>query len=122
MAKQEQEAVRVQGLSQTLDHTPSGAALEAGEIVQIGGDLVGVASSAIPDGTLGALETEGVFKVSKEDSGPGPTFAAGVEVDWDNTAKEAVAGGTGDFSLGTTVEAAVATDQSVKTWINKKAF
>lgn len=118
MTPQVEQAVRVQGLTQGLDHTPVGA-LVAGEVVSLGGNLAGVASSPIEAGRLGAVETEGIFYFSKDDSA-GPVFAVGDQIEWDDTANEAVVAAGGDFDLAVCTEAAGASDGRVQGWINKQ--
>lgn len=94
-----------------LDYTPSGADVVNGEIVNMGG-LIGVCTDpeGIADGVLGALATAGVFRILK-DGTAGPTFAIGATVGWDDTAKLAVAGGTGDFDLGPCVDKAAGANE-----------
>jgi len=107
-----------------VNHTPNGAAVVSGEILNLGNGLVGCVTSpeGIADGVLGSVATKGTFQVSKEDSGPGPTFAVGAIVGWDDTAKEAVVGGAGDFDLGACEEAAAATDNHVRTRLNENVL
>jgi len=116
MAKQEQQGVRVQGNSLPIDHTPVGA-LVAGEVVRLGGNLVGITDSAIAAGRLGAVEAEGIFRLSKDDAGA-VNFAVGDTVDWDDAADEAVV--AGDFAAGVCTKVAANGDDNVEVWINKQ--
>lgn len=118
MAPQAQQALRVQGLSQPLDHTPGGA-IVAGEVVRLGGNLAGVAPEAIAANRKGAVETEGIFTFAKDDTA-GPVFAVGDQVEWDDTGNLAVIAAGGDFDIGICTKAATATDPSVEAWINKQ--
>lgn len=88
----------------TIDHTPSGAAISAGDVVVIG-TLVGVAPVDIADGEQGALYITGEFTVPKA-TGGGEAIAAGATVYWD--AGNAVATTTASTHqvLGKTVAAA----------------
>ena len=61
-----------------VDYTPSGAGLDAGDVVALGNDFFGVALRDIADGEKGALATGGIFEfVSTGD------VAAGALVFWD---------------------------------------
>jgi len=100
-----------------VDHTPSGADVSAGQVIDLGSGLTGVAARDITDGTLGALQIEGVFDFTKA-AGGGVTFAAGATVGWDDTNNTAVAAGTGDFDIGKAVAAAVDAASIVRAKIN----
>ena len=119
MAPQVQQAIRIQGPSLVLDHTPSGAAVVAGQVVNLGGNLAGVASEAIPDGRKGGIEAEGIFTFSKDDTA-GPVFAVGDQIEWDDTNNLAVVAAGGDFDLAVCTVAAGAGDDRVEGWINKQ--
>jgi predicted RecA/RadA family phage recombinase len=72
----------------SIDYTPSGSSLSAGDVVVVG-DFIGVAADDIADGQTGALLVEGVFKMPA----PGDTaFSAGDTVDWDGSTIIATAG------------------------------
>ena len=65
-----------------VDHTPSGAAISAGQVVVLV-DTVRVAHRDIADGALGALAAKGgVYLCAKE---TGVAFADGDIVYWDDT-------------------------------------
>ncbi len=113
------ESIFLQGSDQErLDHTP-GSALTIGEIISMGG-IVGCVTSpeGIAASALGAVAVKGIFRILK-DGTAGPTFAQGVQVDWDNTNKLAVAAGTGDFTLGVCTKAALTGDDGVEVKINE---
>lgn len=113
------EGVFHQGDQKRFDYTPSGADIANGEIVNIGSNLVGICTDpeGIADGVLGALAVDGVFKIKKDAI---DTFAAGVKVAWDDTAKQAEpdGGANDDFTLGQCIKAAAASDDHVLVWIN----
>jgi predicted RecA/RadA family phage recombinase len=115
------EAMMYQGSQlPRYDYTPSGAAIANGQIVNMGSGMTGVCTSpeGIADGVLGSLASDGIFKVKKAVSG-GVTFARGVKVGWDDTDNTAVAAGTGDWDIGTCVEAAADAGDHVKVHINR---
>ena len=116
------EAMFHQGDQRRVDHTPSGAAVACGQIVNLGG-LIGVCTSpeGIADESLGSLDVSGMYRVKKA-SGGGVTFAQGSLVEWDDTNNTAVAQAAGDFDVGVAIEAAGDADDHVKVWTNKKAL
>lgn len=78
------------GAQLKIDYTP-GSALEAGDIVDLGGGLVGVANRAIAANEKDALDVGGGVYAVKKAAGTGVTFAVGAEVYWDTVAETAVA-------------------------------
>lgn len=121
MAAQTIEAIFYRGDSQErVDHTPSGAALVSGEVINLGSGFTGVVTSpeGIADGALGSVATAGTFKVSKDD-GAAVTFAVGAVVEWDDVGKLAVAAAAGTWKMGICEEAAGATDDHVKVALNR---
>lgn len=93
-----------------IDHTPE-ADVAAGDIVVLADKLVGVAKLDIKAGELGALALTGIYEVSKTS---GTAFAAGAEVGWNPTTKQAVAAGTSSsVKLGHAVALAAAGDTLV---------
>lgn len=72
------QAVKIQE-EMIMDHTPV-AAVAAGDVV-VQGSLVGIATAPIAAGTLGALETEGVFDIVK----PTGSITAGAPLYWKTT-------------------------------------
>ncbi len=81
----------------------------AGTVI-VEGDLVGATKLDIQAGRLGALAVVGVFDVAKND---GP-ITLGSKVYWDKTAKQAVTTATGNKQLGIAIQAAEATDGTVR--------
>jgi predicted RecA/RadA family phage recombinase len=94
-----------------LDHTPV-ADVAAGTVVFVGA-IAAVAPLDIAADTLGALDTEGVYKVIKTLAAT--PFAAGDEIDWDGSG--AVAGAAGD-RLGRAVYASAVNDTHVFVKLN----
>ena len=120
MAAQALEAIFFHGNDQRmLDHTPA-AALTRGQIINLGSGLTGICNKTegIAAGVKGAVATAGVWKIKKAESVV--TFAVGAIVSWDDTNNTAVAAGSGDFEIGVCVEAAAATDNHVKTDLNRE--
>ena len=111
------EAVFVQE-GRSIDYTPDGAAVSAGQILRLGG-INGIANRNIPDGEQGALAIEGVFEVTKA-AGGGVTFAMGDTVGWDDVNKTAVEEADPDktFDLGVAIADAADADDSVRVKIN----
>lgn len=99
-----------------VDHTP-GSAVTAGDVIDLGSGLVGIADRDIAASDLGAVAIEGVFDLTKE-AGGGVTFAVGAVVDWDDTNNTSVAATTGDFAAGKAVAAAADGDSTVRVKIN----
>ena len=92
-----------------IDHTPA-ADVAAGDVVVIG-KIVGVAKLDIKAGELGALALPGVYEVAK---GTGVAFAAGMEVGWNASDRQAVAAGaSGSVKIGHAVSLSGASDQTV---------
>lgn len=69
------------GEGRSIPHTPSGSALDAGDVVDLG-DLIGIAITDIADGQLGAIAIEGEFLVAKKQS-PAETWTVGEKLYWD---------------------------------------
>ncbi len=81
----------------------------AGTVI-VENDLVGVTKLDIPAGRLGALAVVGVFDVAKSDG----AITLGSKVYWDQAAKQAVTTATGNKQLGIAIQAAEATDGTVR--------
>jgi len=97
-------ATRVTGEGRKIKYTPS-AIIATGAIVDLG-NLLGVAERAIAASAVGALDTEGVFRLTK-DGTDGPVFAVGDAVFWDLVNELAVrTGGSGCVYFGQCVAAA----------------
>ncbi len=92
----------------SIDFFPE-ADVAAGTVIALG-DLVGVTKLDIQAGRLGALAVVGVFDVAKSDA----AITLGSKVYWDNTAKQAVTTATGNKQLGIAIQAAEATDGTVR--------
>lgn len=69
------------GEGRSIPYTPSGSALSAGDVVDLG-DFVGIAITDIADGQQGALAIEGEFYVDKKQS-PAETWTLGEKLYWD---------------------------------------
>lgn len=119
--QQTMEAMRYRdNCSNKTDYTPSGADVDMGDIVDIG-NLVGICDTpgGIEDGTLGALETCGVFRCIK-DGTSGPVFTKGDPV-WFNKSTRLcvnVASNPTTCYLGLADEAAGTNEDNVKVQIN----
>jgi len=93
-----------------IDYTPL-ADVAAGDVVILSGKLAGVAKLDIKAGELGALALTGVYEVTK---GTGVAFAAGMEVGWNASDRQAVAAGaSGSVKIGHAVSLSGASDQTV---------
>jgi len=97
----------------SIDYTPA-ADVAAGEVV-VQGELVGIAKLDIPAGTLGALAVVGVFDLPKA-TGASTAIAEGLDVYWDESAKEATTNSdTGSNKrIGRSIAAAGDNDASVR--------
>ncbi len=96
------------------DYTP-GAAVTAGDIVDGVGIGVGIADNDIAANELGALRVAGVYLIDNPDE---TAFAQGATVGWDATNGKAVAGGAGDYDIGTAYAVYVAGTLLVDVAIN----
>jgi predicted RecA/RadA family phage recombinase len=92
-----------------VDYSP-GADVAAGEVV-VQGDLVGVAKTPIPAGTLGSIATRGVFDFPKAGGG---AIASGAVLYWDSSGGVATATASGNKRIGKAVAAAAAADTAVR--------
>lgn len=100
----------------SIPYTPA-ADLSAGVPVFLG-DVVGIPTSAIPAGILGALAISGIFAFAKDDTS-GPVIAAGDQMFWDAANSQATnVAGAGFKRLGTATEAAGASTSTVPIKIN----
>jgi len=97
-----------------IDYTP-GSDVNAGDVVAVGANLLGIAKLDIKSGTLGSLSLKGVFDMPKT-AGTGTAIANGTEVYWDTVNKVVVAtdNSGGNLSLGKTVVAAADADTTVR--------
>jgi predicted RecA/RadA family phage recombinase len=100
----------------SIPYTPA-ADLSAGVPVFIG-DVVGIPTSQILAGILGALVISGIFAFAKDDTS-GPVIAAGDPVFWDAANSQATNdAGAGLKRLGTATEAAGVSTSTVAVKIN----
>lgn len=100
------------GEYRTKDHTPSGSAVAAGDIVVVGVTPM-ICHRAIADGQLGALAVAGgAYEVLK---GAGVAIGDGALVYWDDTNNVANTTASGNTRLGRAVKAALAGDATV--WV-----
>lgn len=100
----------------SIPYTPA-ADLSAGVPVFLG-DVVGIPTSPILAGILGALVITGIFAFAKDDTS-GPVIAAGDPVFWDAANSQATnLAGAGFKRLGTATEAAGASTSTVNVRIN----
>lgn len=101
------------------DYTPD-ADVAAGDIVDLGNGLVGVAHTAIAADELGSVYIEGIFAVRKAS---GTTIARGLNVEWDEYDAGAgvglAVGSGGDYIIGIAAEAAVSGATTVKVKLNR---
>jgi predicted RecA/RadA family phage recombinase len=100
----------------SIDYTPSGD-VNAGDVVVIGPDLIGIAKLDIKAGKLGALALTGVFQVPKN-TGEDTAFAAGMKVYW-NTTDKVVTDDDSDPFLGKSITAAANSDENVLVRLNQ---
>lgn len=109
------------GAQLKIDYTPGGA-VSAGDIIDLGGGLVGVANRAIAANEKDALDVGGGVYAVKKAAGTGVTFAVGAEVYWDTVAETAVATPSANTTpFGICCEAAVTGDDNVKAILNVHA-
>ena len=83
--------------AQSLDYTPSGAAVLAGQIVAVGTGVAAIATHDIADGVLGSVYTgQGVFSVTGTKTTT--DLAPGSELGYDDSADTVSAFGEGDHT------------------------
>lgn len=95
------EATLVSGSPVTMDYTPSGSDIAAGQVVEVG-NLATVARLDIADGELGALDIGGGIY----DMTAAGNYAAGTKVYWDDSANKVTTTSTTNPGFGWTLEAA----------------
>lgn len=95
----------------TMRYTPSGADVEAGQIVRFNSGIAGVTQAKIEDGKEGVVVVDGIFDVPLNSA---TTFSEGEKVYWDADTKLAInaTDATDDEYLGVAVKARAATDIS----------
>ena len=102
-----------------LDYTPS-ADVTAGDIINLGVSLVGVAANDIAANQLGSLSTAGVYEIAK----PTGAMIAGAVVDFDPDTSKLIAtttGGDDAFLIGRVVYAAASADATAFVLLNDRA-
>lgn len=77
--------------------------ITAGQGVQVGSALFGVAVSDITSASTGLINMAGVYSLAKT---TGLAFAAGARAWWDNTARALTNVSTGNISVGVVTQAA----------------
>lgn len=95
----------------SVDYTP-GSAVAAGDVI-LQGSLVGIATSPIPAGTLGALSVSGMFDIAKA-TGTSTAIAVGAEVYWNAATRVATATASGNTYMGKCIKAAADADGTVR--------
>ena len=99
----------------TRQYTPS-SALVAGDPVDIGDGVIGVAKVDVPANTVGEFYIRGLFNVTKA---TGFTHAVGANVLYDTVNKQAVSAYTDDcIIIGRCTVASVSADTTVQTELN----
>jgi len=100
-----------------IDHTPE-AAVTAGDVIIIGGDVAAIAHRDIAAGELGSLSVEGTYDFVKP---TGVTFSAGDNVFWDPTgdplggvANSGAVAASGTIQLGFAESDAASGDATVR--------
>jgi len=76
------------------------AAFTAGDGVQIGTALFGVAVDTVASGALAPIWTEGVFDLSKT---TGQEYAAGARIYWNSTTKKTTTSTGGNLQVGVAI-------------------
>lgn len=94
-----------------VDYTPSGAGVDAGDVVALGNDFFGVALRDIADGEKGALATGGIFEFVSTG-----TVAAGALVFWDSENKRVSTAAVNNTYIGRA--SAAAADNKCRVFLN----
>jgi len=97
-------------------HFTAAADIAAGEVLNLGTGLVGVALRAFANGELAAACISGTFAIAKAS---GTTGSRGAAVDFDQTNNLVVADAGGDHALGVLAEDAVDGKTEVLVCINQ---
>ncbi len=95
----------------SVDYTPE-ADVDAGTVVVIGPNLIGISKLDIKAGELGALALVGVYDLPKA-TGTGADISRGVNIYWDNALKIATTDNSKIY-LGATIMAAGENDETVR--------
>ena len=94
-----------------VDYTPSGAGVDAGDVVALGDDFFGVALRDIADGEKGALATGGIFEFVSTGE-----VAAGALVFWDEGNKRVSTSSADNTYIGRA--SAAAADNKCRVFLN----
>lgn len=107
------EAVKLTS-GEMINYTPS-SAVAAGTVV-LQGSLFGIALSAIPANTLGALAIQGVFRLPKLST---DNVTAGAVLYWDATNRRVTLSSSGTTRIGLAVAASPSGQATADVWINR---
>jgi len=99
-----------------IDYTPT-TNVSAGDVIVLG-DLVCIAKLDIPANTLGALAVVGVFDIAKA-TGASTAIAAWATCYWNATTKQVTTVATGNKLMGTCLQAAGDTADTVRIRLNQ---
>ena len=100
-----------------IDYIPSGSNVAAGDVIVIGGGIVGVADRAIPDGKVGALHIEGIYRFKAAGA-----ISAGAKVTLASSGKiSAWTSAATDPVVGIALNAATSDGDAVNVLINGQA-
>lgn len=90
----------------------------AGDGVQIGTALFGVAVDTVSSGAAGIIWTEGVYTLAKT---TGQAYAAGARVYWNNTTQKLTTTTGGNLQVGVAVAAAASSDTTANVLLGATA-
>ncbi len=97
------------GNSIMIPHTPSGAAVSAGQVVELqAGVFAAIAHNAIADGARGDLSVMGVYRGTADGA-----IAVGDVVYWDDAANKVTKTSTTNPKLGRAITATTADGQKI---------
>ena len=91
-------------------------AMTAGDGVQVGTALFGVAVDTYTSGATGAIWTEGVFDLAKT---TGQAHAAGARIYWNSTTKKTTTSTGGNLGIGVAVAAAGSSDVTTRVLLGR---
>ena len=106
------------GWTSTMEYTPSGAVSE-GDVVVLGGGLIGVATSDIAANAKGALTVEGTFDMPKSSGSAGESIVIGAALYWNDSSDIATATASSNKFLGYAEKAAGASATSVRVRLSR---
>lgn len=99
----------------SIDYTPA-SDVAAGDVIVLGGNLIGIATRPIPASTTGALATQGIFRITKLST---DNVAAGDILYWDSTNRRVTKTSTGNTRIGLAVAASPSGQATADVWINR---